>query len=59
MPHQVRQDKLFHEKHAIMSVATGCLHTGMTECEHVGHEVSKHSEPSVAEQTCLFYDRGD
>ena len=28
-------------KHAIASVATGCLHTGMTEHEHVGHEVSQ------------------
>jgi len=26
----------------IASVATGCSHTGMTEHETVGHEVSKH-----------------
>ena len=26
----------------IASVATGCSHTGMTEHEHVGHEVSQH-----------------
>ena len=32
---------MFHVKHAIASVATGCLHTGMTEHEHVGHEVSQ------------------
>ena len=31
-----------HVKHAIASVATGCSHTGMTEHEHVGHEVSQH-----------------
>ncbi len=34
--------EMFHMKHAIASVATGCLHTGMTEYEHVGHEVSQH-----------------
>ena len=33
---------VFHVKHAIASVATGCSHTGMTEHEHVGHEVSQH-----------------
>ena len=27
---------------SIASVATGCSHTGMTEYEHVGHEVSQH-----------------
>ena len=35
---------VFHVKHAIASVATGRLRTGMTEHEHVGHEVSKHSQ---------------
>ena len=34
--------EMFHVKHAIASVATGCSHTGMTEHEHVGHEVSQH-----------------
>ena len=38
-------------KHAIASVATGCLHTGMTEHEHVGHEVSKHFFISQKEKT--------
>ena len=33
---------MFHVKQSIASVATGCSHTGMTECETVGHEVSKH-----------------
>ena len=33
---------VFHVKHAIASVATGRLRTGMTEHEHVGHEVSQH-----------------
>lgn len=37
----------FHVKHAIASVATGCLHTGMTEHEHVGSEGAQH-EPRVA-----------
>ena len=32
----------FHVKHAIASVATGCLHTGMTEHEHVGSEGAQH-----------------
>jgi hypothetical protein len=27
---------MFHVKHAMASVATGCLHIGMTEHEHVG-----------------------
>ena len=34
--------RMFHVKHAIASVATGSLLTGMTEHEHVGHEVSQH-----------------
>ena len=34
--------EMFHVKHAIASVATGYSHTGMTEHEHVGHEVSQH-----------------
>jgi hypothetical protein len=42
---------MFHVKHAIASVATGCLHTGMTEHEHVGHEVSKHFSISQKEKT--------
>jgi hypothetical protein len=33
---------MFHVKQSIASVATGCSHTGMTEYETVGHEVSKH-----------------
>ena len=33
---------VFHVKHAIARVATGSLLTGMTEHEHVGHEVSQH-----------------
>ena len=33
---------LRRSKHAIASVATGRLRTGMTEHEHVGHKVSKH-----------------
>ena len=34
--------EMFHVKHAIASVAMGCSHTGMTEHERVGHEVSQH-----------------
>ena len=33
---------LRRSKQSIASVATGCSHTGMTEYETVGHEVSKH-----------------
>ena len=33
---------MFHVKHAIASVATGCSHTGMTEHEHVGSEGAQH-----------------
>ena len=39
---------VFHVKHAIASVATGCSHTGMTEHEHVGHEVSKQLQTEEA-----------
>ena len=35
-------DCVSNRQHAIASVATGCSHTGMTEHEHVGHEVSQH-----------------
>ena len=46
-------------KHAIASVATGRLHTGMTEHEHVGHEVSKqfsiYGEKKRAPTSALFH----
>ena len=38
----------FHVKHAIASVTTGCLHTGMTEHEHVGSEGAQHSNIKTA-----------
>ena len=39
---------VFHVKHAIASVATGRLRTGMTEHEHVGHKVSKQLQTEEA-----------
>ena len=39
---------MFHVKHAIASVATGRLRTGMTEHEHVGHKVSKQLQTEEA-----------
>ena len=36
---------------SIAGVVTGCLHTGMTEHEHVGHEVSKHFSISQKQKT--------
>ena len=46
---------MFHVKHAMASVAMGCLHTIMTEREHVGlwHSHSPNvSELAPKEQTC-------
>ena len=46
---------MFHVKHAIASVATGSLLTDMTEYEHVGYEVAKHSQTEDAAKN-LFFD---
>ncbi len=45
---------MFHVEHSIASVATGSLLTGMTEYEHVGHEVAKHSQTEDASKNLFF-----